>query len=189
MQLSVQSIPKSLIYEMIDRQPVYYKGYKEVLNGDKTIDELMGSSYLQSLIITQLVYLLMSKLDSNWAVLTNEIGLQLKPKSWRAADIAIIEKEKLKLLDETNKYLSIPPKVVIEIDTKAEIEEVQESYSYFHRKTDDLLAFGVDKVVWVFTDSRKVMIAERDQEWRILDWSKSVTVLEDISFKITDIVE
>lgn len=64
----------------------------------------------------------MSKLGKNYLVLTNEIGLQFKEKGWRAADIAIIETEKLKGIKRTIKYLSLPPKVVIEIDTKAEMK-------------------------------------------------------------------
>lgn len=45
----------------------------EYLEGNKQIDELMGSSYLQSLIITKLVYFLMSNLNNKYLVLTNGI--------------------------------------------------------------------------------------------------------------------
>ena len=152
MKSAVQKIPKNLIYEKVGDKAIYYKGYKEYLKGKKQIDELMGSSYLQSLIITKLVYFLISNLSNKYIVLTNEIGLQFKDKGWRAADIAIIETKKLEKVEKTNKYLSIPPKIIIEIDTKAELEETKDSFGYFHKKTDDLLEFGVEKVIWIFTD-------------------------------------
>jgi Uma2 family endonuclease len=189
MKNAVQNIPKSLIYEMVAGKPIYYKGYKEYLKGEKQIDELMGSSYLQSLIITKLVFLLMSNLNKSYLVLTNEIGLQFKDKGWRAADIAIVETKKLKGIKKTNKYLNIAPKVVIEIDTKAELEEVKGSFSYFHKKTDELLEFGVERVIWIFTDSQKIMISEKNKDWQILNWSKSVEVIDGLNINLEKLIE
>lgn len=184
-----QNIPHTLIYEMVAGKPIYYRGYKDVLKGKKQIDELMGSSYLQSLIITRLVYFLMSNLGSEYVVLTNEIGLQFKDKGWRAADIAIVEKEKLKGIEKSNKYLGIPPKVVIEIDTKAELEEVQDSFGYFHKKTDQLLEFGVEKVIWIFTDSEKIMISEKNKAWQILNWSREISLIDDLKIDLETLIE
>ncbi|MEM1323676.1 MAG: Uma2 family endonuclease [Bacteroidota bacterium] len=189
MKNAVQDIPESLIYEMVAGKPIYYKGYKEYLKGNKQIEELMGSSYLQSLIITKLVFLLMSHLDKKYVVLTNEIGLQFKDKGWRAADIAIVDVDKLKGVDKTNKYLSVAPKIVIKIDTKAELEEVKDSFSYFHKKTDDLLAFGVEKVIWIFTDSEKVMISEADKDWQILNWSKQLEIIDGLEINLKALIE
>lgn len=56
MESAIQKIPDSLIYEMVNGSPIYYKGYRDYLNGDKQIEELMGSSILQSLIISRLVF-------------------------------------------------------------------------------------------------------------------------------------
>jgi len=189
MKSAIQKIPESLIYEMVGDKPIYYKGYKDYLKGKKQIEELMGSSYLQSLIITKLVFLLMSKLGEDYTVLTNEVGLQFKDKGWRAADIAIIENEKLKGIKKTAKYLNVPPKIVIEIDTKAELEEVQDSFSYFHKKTDELLEFGVEKVIWIFTDSQKIMVSEKNKNWQILSWSKDIAVIDSININLEKLID
>jgi hypothetical protein len=53
--------------------------------------ESLGRTYIQSLIVAELVYFFKSKLGKEFQVLTNELGLQLKNKEWRAADIAIVE--------------------------------------------------------------------------------------------------
>ncbi len=189
MKNAVQNIPENLIYEMVGGNPIYYKGYKEYLKGKKQIEELMGSSYLQSLIITKLVFLLMSNLNREYQVLTNEVGLQFKDKGWRAADIAIVETKKLKSVKKTNKYLSIAPKIVIEIDTKAELEEVKDSFGYFHKKTDELLAFGVERVVWIFTDSQKIMISEKNKDWQILNWSKDVEIIDGLIINLENLID
>ncbi len=242
MKGTVQAIPEQLIYEMVNGKAIYYKGYEDYLSGKKQIEELMGSSYIQSLIITNLVIFLGINLPKSYQVLTNEIGLQFSKKSWRAADIAIIEKKKLKASDKGNKYIKKAPKIVIEIDTKANIEDVRacwefafganavkfcfgqgvtNDYSrsymseeqrstkhnltrvaqrvnsrhalndvlgYFHKKTDELLDFGVEKVIWIFTDSQKVMIATQGKNWETHDWNKNILILEKIEANIQQLI-
>jgi len=61
---TVRSIPKSLFYEMVDGKPIYYRGYQDYLSGKKQLEELMGSSFIQSMIVTRIVIALGSLLDS-----------------------------------------------------------------------------------------------------------------------------
>jgi hypothetical protein len=52
--------------------------------------------------------------------------------------------------------------VVIEVDIKADTEdEEKDSFNYVNKKTEELLAFGIKKVIWIFTDSEKVLLAEK----------------------------
>jgi len=189
MESIAQHIPKSFIYEIVDGQPIYYKGYKDYLNGDKQLGDIMGCSYMQSLVITALVHLLILKLDKKYRVLTNEVGLRFDEKRRRAADIAIFEKAQLKKLKDPNKYLNISPKIVIEVDIKAEPEEAMDTLSYFHKKTDELLKNGVEKVIWIFTDSRKVMIAEEAANWQISDWSNDIEIVDGLVVNIEKMIE
>ncbi|MCB0551836.1 MAG: Uma2 family endonuclease [Phaeodactylibacter sp.] len=190
MEGAVKTIPEVLIYEMVDGKPIYYKGYKDYLSGDKQIDELMGSSYLQALIGTQLIILLSRLLDlKKYQLISNEVGLKFGKRSWRAADLAIYEKETLKNIPKVNKYLEVPPEVVIEIDTKADLEEIQNPLGYYHEKTDQLLDFGVDKVIWIFTDTQKVMIAKQGENWQITDWDKDIQVMPGIEVNIVRIID
>lgn len=188
MGASIQNIPKSLIYEMVDGKPIYYKGYKEYLSGQLQIDELMGSSLLQSAIITRLIVLLYQKFGNKYHLLSNELGILLEKKSWRAADLAIIKKEKLgnKILE--NKYLEIAPEIVVEIDTKADLSEIEDTFGYYHKKTKQLLSFGIKKVIWIYTDLKSVLIAE-GEDWQIIDWNKSFILIEDLEINILQIVE
>ncbi len=189
MDSNVQHIPKELIYEMVDGTPVYYRGYEAFLNGTKELDEIMGSSVRQSNIITQLVILLGMQLDKKYRILTNEIGLQFSPNSWRAADIAIVEKQKLKQQSDPNKYLEVASEVVIEIDIKASLDQIKDVYGYFHKKTDQLLEFGVQKVIWIFTDSQKVMMAERGKSWQTFDWKNSFEIMQGVSVNVQSILD
>lgn len=52
MKASTQTIPDILIYEMDDGQPIYYRGYKDYLKNKKQLEQIMGSSYLQGVLIT-----------------------------------------------------------------------------------------------------------------------------------------
>ena len=190
MNTAVQNIPEVLIYEMVDGNPIYYKGYKDYLDGTKQIEELIGSSYLQALICTELIILLSRLLNlQEYRIISSEIGLRFSPKSWRAADLAIFQKSKLKGVAIENKYLEVPPKIVIEIDTKAQLEDINNPLGYYQEKTDQLLNFGVEKVIWIFTDTQKIMIAEKEEDWHISSWNKNVEMLPGVKFNIEAIIK
>ncbi|GAB3509176.1 hypothetical protein GCM10027341_45850 [Spirosoma knui] len=170
---------KSLIYELWDGKPVYYDGYKEVLTGIKTVEQLMSSSILQSLLASRLIAYLSNSLDMNtYAVLGNDLGIQFKKGDWRACDVAIFTLEQLEGQD-WEKYAWVPPKVAIEIDTKADMSRFNEPFDYYGQKTERLLDFGVEKVVWLFTKSRKTWIAEPNQDWVIKDWNQPIDILSN----------
>ena len=44
-------VPASLIKEVLDGQPIYYKGYRSVMYGHKNLEEIMGASSLEGLVI------------------------------------------------------------------------------------------------------------------------------------------
>lgn len=191
MKVATQQIPDILIYEMVAGLPIYYKGYKAYLKGNKQIDEIMGSSYLQGALATQLILHLGNLIDLNsYRIISNEIGLKFSKSHWRAADLAIFDLKSLKNIPLNNKYIEVAPKIVIEIDTKAELDDdLKNPLGYFQEKTDDLLAFGVEKVIWIFTETQKVMVAEKNQAWKILHWNNSVNVLKDVEINVFDLVE
>ncbi len=112
---ATHNVPDVLIYEMVKGQPIYYKGYRDYLKGTKQLGELMGCSKLQSLIFTKLIVLLSNFFGDDYLVFTNEIGIQFSKKSWRSADIAVVKAGKVKTIDD--KYLAVPPEIVIKIDT------------------------------------------------------------------------
>jgi len=195
MSVSVQNIPKHLIYEMVDGVPIYYKGYRDYLNGTKQPDEIMGSSLLQSalvaLITARLNSLLAQHYGKKYLVLTNELGILFKKKSWRAADVGIVEHNKVKkLLKElNNEYIKTPPKIVIEIDTKADLSELENSFGYYQKKTKELLDFGVERVIWIYTDTQTVMLAEQGQPWQLQEWTESFEVLENVVLNVSELME
>ncbi len=174
---------------MVNGQAIYYKGYQSYLDGEKQIEELMASSFIQSLIISRLLFLLQSQLGNEYEPLTNEVGIQFAPKSWRGADIAILRTADFEVTDINNKYLNFAPEVVIEIDTKAELRDIANPLGYYHVKTDELLQFGIQKVLWIFTDSQKVMVAEQGKRWETSGWDEEVEVINGIFVNVSDLIK
>jgi Uma2 family endonuclease len=187
-KLNQEQLLKALIYEIDNDNPIYYKGYKEVLNHTKNIEECMGSSYLQVYIISILLKHLYLELPKDYQIFTNEIGLKIGKNKHRANDIAIYKKDDLTKIKLNNKYLEIPPKIAIEIDTKAELENIS-SMDYISQKTDDLLNFGVEKVIWVFTGIEKIMQAEKNKTWFIQSWNTKIEVFDGITFNIQNLID
>jgi len=185
-----KSIPKVLIYEMRHGSPIYYRDYDKVLSGEKQLEEVMGSSGLQSWLVELIVCFFYQEITrKKYQVLFNEVGYKFAPKSWYNLDIGIWKKEKVKPFLKKDKMVTVAPKAAIEIDTKADLRKFDNPQDYFHRKTQDLLDHGVEKVIWIFTKDKKIWIAERGKPWLIVDWDYEVPVLEGISFNLEELMK
>jgi Uma2 family endonuclease len=183
-----QPIPAHLIYEISNGQPIYYKNYKQVLRGACSAGEIMGSSALQSLIVTVLLEFLLKNYDKKThRIFSSEMGIN-GPKLLRAADIAIYDREQLIGYHFGAKYMTLPPKIVIEVDIKADTENFDTPLDYYYQKTQDLLDFGVATVIWVTTQSQKVMVATQGNAWITYDWTTELEFLPNCTAAIADLL-
>ncbi|MDX2303482.1 MAG: Uma2 family endonuclease [Microscillaceae bacterium] len=184
-----QDILDTFLYETIEGIPFYYKRYKEVLRGHKTPEEIMGSSTLQSLLISRILRFLYKNLDEDkYEILTNEAGLHLGLKNNLALDIAIFEFATLSQepLDDT--YTQVIPLIVIEVDNKIEAENFSDSADYYYLKTQKLLDAGVEKVIWITHKVPKVTLATPQQDWITSNWNKEIELLPDIRFSVNGLL-
>jgi hypothetical protein len=183
-------IPQELIYEMVDGSPIYYRNYKQVLTKKKSAEEIMGSRVLQARLIALIVGFLFTKINfSKYEIMTNELGYIYAPKNWRILDIAIFEKARVKKELFSKKYVKTAPKIVIEVDTKAELKASGDILSYVTEKTDDLLDAGVEKVIWILTESENVLIAELGKQWIMARWSDTIAVVDEITLNLEQLVQ
>lgn len=180
-----RKIPEALIYEVMDGKPYYRKGYKAVLNRNKTLEDIMGSSTLQSAIIFYLQKLLFQffEEDSYW-VFSNESGLHVAKGENLAGDIFVYDVKTLPPQDINTQYAQVPPQLAFEIDIKADLEK-ESDIRYIHRKTSKLLDFGVQRVFWILTEARKVLVAEKDNPTiEMIDWNQDIEIQPALRFNI-----
>ncbi len=177
---------KELVYERYRGRPIYYRGYREVLQGKKTVEEVMGSSKLQAWIIDLLLRVLYQHLDlRKYKVLSNEVGFRTGRRSWRNLDIAVFDRQQLLQEGVDEKYVQTPPKVVIEVDTKADLQKYEDLLSYVIEKVQDLHQAGVERVVWILTRNRRVVIAEQQEaEWKIVPLDEEIELMEGIQCNV-----
>ena len=79
---SVKDIPKTLIYEEVNGVPIFYKGYKDYLSGQVELEEIMGSSKIQSFLVVELIFFLKMHFAEMYYVLANALGLQFGKNSF-----------------------------------------------------------------------------------------------------------
>lgn len=180
-----KKVPAYLIKEVIDGIPVYYKGYRDVLANKKNPEEIMADGLLQFILKSWIARLFFTGLDSSkYWIGVGEVGSHLSHKNNMAHDLAVFEKSILPAKKISNKYADVPAKLIVEIDTEIEYGDDLPVETYVHLKTQKTLDFGTEKVIWIFTASRKVMVAERGQDWIIRDWDKTVELLDGVSFNV-----
>ncbi|MDZ7877817.1 MAG: Uma2 family endonuclease [Saprospiraceae bacterium] len=170
------SIPDYLVYEMMDGFPIYYKDYKKVLNNEATLEDITGSSRVQSFIISLIEDFLKAHFKKKYWILSNELGMHLKHKNNLSADIAMFDKTTFPsafFMHDT--YSDKAPNVIIEVDSNANLEDLP--FDYFSNKTDKLMLWGVQEVIWVFTKSRKIMVALPNKAWLTVNWDDDIEIL------------
>ncbi len=159
-----------------------------MLSRQKTKEEIMGASALQSAVVSLLIHILYRYLPfDDFLIATNEPGLHLAPGSNLANDIAIFDQTSLPTpLDD--KYFSVPPRIVIEVDVKIDLPANVSETEYVYDKTQKLLDFGVHKVIWVLTKTRRLLVAQSSQPWLLTDWDTVTEVLPGCSFQLNPLL-
>jgi Uma2 family endonuclease len=179
-----RKIPEYLVKEVLNGVPIHYKGYKAVLRKEKKVEDIMGASGLQIFILRYFTYLLVRQLDENrYFFFTGEGGMHLDHNDNLSGDVMIYEQSKLPVNKIDTHYLDIPPKIDIEIDVNIDTTNFNE-YSYINAKTERLISWGVEKVIWILTTSKKVLVAEAGKDWLLIDWSKDIEITDGIQFNV-----
>ena len=182
-------VPSGFVYEMWHGKPVYYKGYREAMANNHLPEHVMGSGRKQAFLIDLLLGFLKSVLDRRqFATAVSEPGVKFGKNDNVSNDIIIYHAaDKSRMF--TDEYFDFPPHVVVEVDTKAELRDLEWGNEYFQHKTERLLQFGVAKVIWIFTGMRKIMVAEKGKPWLITDWEDTVEVLPGCAFSLRRLIE
>jgi hypothetical protein len=176
-------VPKSLIWEVLDGQPLYRRGYKDVMRKLKTIEEIMGTSSYQAALNGYIHRLLAKYLDENrYEIWAGEPGLHLEKNDNISNDIVVHEILPANKL--TIHYADYPPKLVVEIDIDIDPDSMPE-IEYLQKKTAKMLDFGVERVVWILTYVKKVIVADRQKDtWLMVDWASDIELMNGITFNI-----
>lgn len=181
-----QAIPSYLIRDMIDGVPYYYKGYKDVLNKTKTRHDIMPCSTLQAEIIMYLnVLLIQAMILKKYRIYTGESGNHLAKNVNYGLDLAIYDRKVLTSEKINKHFANVPPELVVEVDIKVELEDLNE-IDFINKKTQSLLDYGTKKVIWVISESQKVLIAESgdEKDWLLRDWNKDFELFDGITANI-----
>jgi hypothetical protein len=184
-----RKVPEYLVKEILNGIPIYYKGYKAVLRKEKTLESIIGANGLQVFILQYFSRLLIRQLDDNqYFIFVGKPGLDIDLNNNLSGDLIVYEQSKLPVSKIDTHYLNVPPKIDIEIDVNIDTTDFTEQ-TYIYRKTDRLLSWGVEKVIWVLSESKKVIVAEQGKDWLLIDWSKDIEIIDGIKFNVSQYLE
>lgn len=182
-----RKIPESLVKETIDGVPFYYRGYRSVLNKTKKLEDIMADSGLQIFIKSWLLELLLTQMNrSKYRAFAGELGNHFDHGNNLALDVAIFEKSVLTADKINAKYVDVAPKIVIEVDVRVELEDRSADIftDFVLRKVRKLHAVGTEKIIWIFTRSKTVIVARPGNTWDVLDWDTDIELLDGITFNV-----
>lgn len=184
---SVDKVPDYLIKEVIYGKPYYYKGYQAVLNKEKKLEEIMGSSRLQSILLGILSAYFTNIFEENYWILGNEAGIHIDNNDNLSVDLALLKKADLSVEKIDTHYFEEVPECVIEVDVSIDLTNA-ENYDYVFQKTQRLIDFGTSQVVWILTKSRKIMVARPNEAWLTDNWNREISILGE-QFVLEDLLK
>lgn len=181
-------VPAYLIHETLNGRPLYRRGYRDVLSDKKKPAEIMGSSSIQAMLVSMIHGFLFTTINrKQYLLVTNESGIHIDKGNNLSNDIAIFDRSfDLRL---TKNYFDVPPKIAVEVDVNIEPEEFEGKESgYVHEKTQRLLDFGVERVIWITTQPRKIFAATQTAPWTTQDWNADVSVLDGLVLNLAGLL-
>ena len=184
-----RTIPSYLIYEEMNGKPLPYKGFLDVLSGKKKIEEIMGSSSLQSIIVYLVVLLIGNKINrKKYLVGTNEPGIHIRLGDNLSNDIAIFERGDVTIND---KYFDRAPKIVIEVDVKIDLSQTEwnNEWDYIIEKSQKMLDFGTEKVIWITTKSKKIFVSSSTERWYMVNFNEDIPLIDDCILNLGQILK
>jgi len=181
------NIPPYLIAEQLDEHLFYYKGFREVLRGEKTLEEIIGRNVLQFMLLQHIIrcIVLFDANEEKFMIGTNKAGLHMGHRRNVGNDLAIYDIKEVTPERIIGKYANFPPEVVVEVDIDVEGIEITPLDGAF-LKTKRMLEFGVKKVIWIFTDSQKILIAEPNQPWLTIDWTEDIELIDGLKVNVAN---
>lgn len=184
---TTNKIPSELIYEVMDGKPIYFAGYKDVLNGNKTIEEIRTTGKLQSLMLNAIqTHLWRTQSDKALTIMAGEIGIHISKKQNFSCDLVVFEDATLATLDINKQYFEVPPKIIVEVDLQVDPTSVNLN-QYILKKTSKLLQFGVEKMIWIFFDPPLVSVATAQGSWTIHKWDTPIEILDGCHVNLADL--
>lgn len=145
----------------------------------------MGSSGIQAFIVSYINGLLFGLIDrKQFRLLTSEPGLHIGHSENLAChvmvyDQAVITNDRINI-----KYVDVPPQIVIEVDVKVDLKKDSE-ITYVFNKTKQLFDFGVQRVIWVVSDLKQVLIFDNGiDSVTYKGWDHPIEVIPGVSFNI-----
>mgnify|MGYP007002409583 CR=1 FL=1 len=136
------------------------------------------------MLVTYIVGLLLSKLDATlYRVLVGEVGSIPHMHIKATMDIAVFEKSVLPNSLINRRLIGVPPLVDIEVDVQVENPDLA-TEEIVQLRTQKLLDAGTKKVIWIFSLTQKITVAEQGKDWVTFDWNRDVEVVEGINFNV-----
>lgn len=189
-QTNETEIPNYLVREEFGGKKWYYKGYKDVLSKKKKNEEVMGSSSLQSMLVYAIGFYLGQVFNrKKYIIGSNEAGLHVSKSENIANDIAVYRKEDVKV---SNKYFNVPPRLVIEVDVKVDFSEVDEEhkdFEYVLEKSQVMIDFGVERIIWISTSTKKIMVFSKTERWYITNFEETVPLFDEHTLNLAALLK
>ena len=100
--------------------------------------------------------------------------------------MAAFDKTVLAATDDDTHYYTFPPKFVIEVDTNGDFsDKIFEDYLF--KKSQRLLKFGVEQMIWILTASKTVTVGSPNGTFITHGWERPIEIFKGHPLVLQDL--
>lgn len=184
------TVPENLVREEFNRRKWYFKGYKSVLQKQKHASEITGNNSKIAVLIPLIAFNIGNLINKKeYITAINEPGLEINKKTRLVNNLAIYRKSDVTI---SNKYFDVPPRLVIEVDIKVDFSEVDEEhkdFEYVLEKSQVMIDFGVERIIWISTSTKKIMVFSKTERWYITNFDETVSLFDGHELNLAQLLK
>ena len=58
-----------------------------------------------------------------------------------------------------------------------------------HQSYEKLLNFGTEKVIWILSKTKKIIVATPNQNWQVMNWDKNFVLIDEHQINLQKMFE
>ena len=120
--------------------------------------------------------------------MSNEVGIHISTGLNFSCDLVAFDKTVLAATDDDTHYYTFPPKFVIEVDTNGDFsDKIFEDYLF--KKSQRLLKFGVEQMIWILTASKTVTVGSPNGTFITHSWERPIEIFKGHPLVLQDLLD
>jgi hypothetical protein len=140
---------------------------------------------IKSIIVGLISMSITNRINRKKYTLALYAGIDIDENTEVTFSISVFHKEGL-VID--NHYFKVAPKIAIEVDIMVDLDP-DDHVDNVMEKAQKLIDFGTEKVIWVRTQNKTIIVFSKTETWTIVNFNTDIVVIDDCVLNLAQLLK